>query len=152
MAYKSYSQKKREKFDYRRHYIEHNKGILGKYYICSQCFKVLRRSEMQVDHIFPVSKRFVPNRVINCVAICGECNRHKSDKVEFKLQLKGIIAKLLEEFGLLLGKLLKLLKEALFLAIAFLIRLILSPIFTARSAVQVAVIGSVYVYFIVSLF
>ena len=41
--------------DYRREYLKHHRGFFG-IYICSYCGKVLTRSQMQVDHVYPVNR------------------------------------------------------------------------------------------------
>jgi len=94
---------KRESFDYRYHYMNHNKGIFNEYYICSQCYKVIKKKEMEVDHILPNSKWFAPNRVFNCTSICSKCNKEKSNKMG-KYVVKGILFKLVEEFCILVSK------------------------------------------------
>ena len=94
---------KRESFDYRYHYIKHNNGILNEYYFCSQCYKIVKKKDMEVDHILPNSKWFAPNRVFNCTSIGSKCNKEKSNKMG-KYVVKGIIFKLLEESCLLVSK------------------------------------------------
>lgn len=98
------SKAKRLKYDYRRHYIKHNPGILGRYYVCSQCLKPLKRHTMEVDHIFPNSAWYAPNKVFNCVAICSRCNKKKSNKVTLKYVTFGLTAKALEEVSVVVQK------------------------------------------------
>lgn len=102
----------RDSNDYRRQYFERNKGIGGYGYICSQCWKpMFKKENIQVDHIIPPSKlatkkvkkiksgpnkgkevlvktsmmaRFL-NNSFNCAAICPDCNRRKSDKIDHRV-------------------------------------------------------------------
>lgn len=146
MAVKSYSQRKRESYDYRANYLEHNPGYFKGLYICSQCGKILTKNTMEVDHIFPVSKWWAPNRVINCVAICSECNKRKSDKVTWKMSIKAILCKILEESYLLLSFILLMLRRLIFILLVMLIRMMLTPLKTDRSIVQKCVIVCAYCY------
>lgn len=148
MGYKSYSQKKRESYDYRTNYIKHNCGIFGGVYICSQCYKHLSRKEMEVDHMFPVSKWYAPNRVINCVSICSTCNKSKSDKVTLKMSVKAILAKLFEEFYILIQKGILLILRLIFILLLSLVRICLTPLKTNRSILQKLVIVITYCYII----
>lgn len=157
MGYKSYGQKKRESYDYRTNYIKHNPGLFGSLYFCSQCMKVMNVHEMEVDHIFPVSKFFAPNRVMNCTAICSRCNKIKSDKIRFGIDHnedhskrlhfmtpKSMLAKLIEESyvygqrGIVLAFRLG---WNLFLA---LMRMLVAPLKTDRSVLQKCVIVAFY--------
>lgn len=94
---------KRASYDYRGKYLKHNPGFFGKFYICSQCYKSMRESDMEVDHIVPNSKWFAPNRVFNCVAICPSCNKEKSAKMG-KYLYKGLLFKFVEELYILIHK------------------------------------------------
>lgn len=143
---KTYAQRKRESYDYRGNYIKHNPGICNGLYFCSQCFKPLSRTSMEVDHIFPVSKWFAPNRVINCVAICSSCNKKKSDKITWKMSVKGILCKILEEIYILFQRLITWsIKLAIVVFIASL-RIMWRPMITDRSIVQKGIIGVTYLY------
>lgn len=93
---------KRDSYDYRYHYLKHNKGIFGNFYVCSQCYKILEKDSMEVDHIVPNSKWYAPNRVFNCTSICPKCNKEKSNKMG-KYLVKGIVFKLIEEIILLMS-------------------------------------------------
>lgn len=90
----SSTKERRQAFDYRTEYFKHNKGVLG-FYFCAQCFKPLRKEDVEVDHIVPLSK-MGPNSVINCVATCRHCNRSKSDIIDGRV-IKGVIFKIVEE-------------------------------------------------------
>ncbi len=90
----SSTKERRQSFDYRTEYFKHNKGIFGIYF-CAQCFKPLRKEDVEVDHIIPLSK-MGPNSVINCVATCRHCNRSKSDTIDFRV-VKGVMFKIVEE-------------------------------------------------------
>ena len=93
----------RDSNDYRAQYFERNHGIGGYGYICSQCWKpMFKKENIQVDHIIPPSRfavekkkkgqwvktsamaRFL-NRSFNCAAICPDCNRKKSNKIDSKI-------------------------------------------------------------------
>lgn len=95
---------KRNLYDYRKKYLEHNHGIFG-YYLCYLCLKPVTKEEMEVDHIFPLSKGG-PNHIINCVSSCRNCNRKKSDKIDYRT-FRGIIFKIIEELFLCLISLFK---------------------------------------------
>jgi hypothetical protein len=125
---KSYSQKKREKYDYRKHYLDHNPGILGSVYICSQCGKLLSRKEMEVDHIFPVSKWWSINHILNCVSICSSCNKSKSNRVTWKMSLKGVLAKLGEETYIAVQNLIVLIFRLTKSVFIILVKTLISPI------------------------
>lgn len=103
----------RDSNDYRADYFSRNHGIGGFAYICSQCFKPMyRKDKIQVDHIIPPSRfaikrrkngqvasnsivaRFL-NNSFNCAAICPDCNRRKSNKMDFRIA-KGYTMKLIE--------------------------------------------------------
>lgn len=143
---KSSGQIKRESYDYRKNYIKHNSGILGSIYICSQCGKIMSRTTMQVDHIFPISRWWSINRVVNCVSICPECNKKKSDKITKSMTAKALIHKLLEEIVIVLQNLILLLFRALFILLLLLIRMLISPLKTDRSLVQKAIIVASYCF------
>lgn len=146
MGYKSYAQQKRESYDYRRAYLKHHPGILGSFYICSQCGKILVRSSMEVDHIFPVSKWWSINRVINCVAICSKCNKHKSDRITALMSIRAILMKIIEELYILTHRLVLLALQLAFLGIALILRMMVRPLFTQRSTSQKVVVVASYGY------
>lgn len=91
---------KRNSYNYRDKYIKHHPGFFNSFYVCSQCFKPISIEELEVDHIFPISRWWAPNHLVNLVSTCRTCNRSKSDKVSFKIQSKGVLAKILEEIYL----------------------------------------------------
>lgn len=144
LGYKSYAREKRESYDYRKNYLKHNPGLFGGLYLCSQCLTPLSREDMQVDHIIPVSKWFAPNRVINCCAICGPCNRHKSDRITKAMTIKGISMKLFEEFYILAQRLILLIIRSLIILGILLFRVMLRPLKSDRSLVQKGVIVGFY--------
>lgn len=85
----------RQSYDYRREYFKRNPGIFGHIWFCSQCYKpLIGKKNVYIDHIVPLSKGGV-NRVSNCTAICGKCNRAKSDKVDGRI-IKGAAFKMVE--------------------------------------------------------
>lgn len=145
MGYKSYGQAKRDEFDYRYHYLKHNKGIFGKFYICSQCLKPMFKSGMEVDHIFPVSKWYAPNRVINCVAICPTCNKKKSAKVGL-CSVKGIIAKIFEEIIILIQRIITLILSFILMGAMTLIHMFFNALVTRRCGLQYGLTMSLYAY------
>lgn len=86
---------RRNAYKYREAYLKHNKGIIGKYYVCAICHTLITKDDMEVDHIFPLD--FMgPNHLINCVSTCTKCNRSKSDGFS-KVIIKEIIWKIIEE-------------------------------------------------------
>ena len=105
MGYKSYSKKKRDKFDYRSNYLKHNPGLLGTWYICYNCGKILTKKTVQVDHIVPLDSKFGFNRLFNCSSLCEHCNKVKSNKLEKSYILKGYSFKCLEELTILIQNL-----------------------------------------------
>ena len=98
-------EEKRNSYNYRDKYLKHNPGFFNSFYVCSQCFKPISVSELEVDHIFPISRWWAPNHLINLVSTCQSCNRKKSDKIDFKIQSKGVLFKIIEETYLLFHKL-----------------------------------------------
>ena len=83
----TYSQKKREKLDYRHEYFKRNPGLFGRVYFCAYCKRPLLRKDVQVDHIIPLNSRFGRNKAYNLVAACGPCNLAKSDKKDLRILL-----------------------------------------------------------------
>jgi len=138
---------KRKSYDYRRHYLQHNRGLLGSFYFCSQCGKPLMENELEVDHIFPNSKWFSPNRTFNCVAICPMCNKRKSNKISFSLQAKGIIAKLFEEFYILIQKIIIGIIRLIIILMFYLLRLLWSGLLSGS---PIRVLISVLSMFLIS--
>lgn len=103
----------RDTNNYRSQYFERNHGIGGYGYICSQCWKpMFKKEKIQVDHIIPPSRfavkkkkkgewvktsmmaRFL-NHSFNCAAICGDCNRRKSNTMDGRI-IRGYAMKSLE--------------------------------------------------------
>ena len=64
---------------YREEFFKYNKGIYGGWF-CARCRKRLKKSEVEVDHIWPQSKGG-PDHHFNLQSLCGPCNRKKSNKV-----------------------------------------------------------------------
>lgn len=80
---------KNERSDtYRRDFIKANPPfkipMFGEFYLCSLCFKLVRVENMEVDHIFPVSKGG-SNETFNLGPLCRPCNREKSNKVDSRI-------------------------------------------------------------------
>ena len=91
----SKSVRKRKAYNYRTEYFKRNPGLMGCIWFCSQCgMPLFGKQNVQVDHIVPLAGAGI-NRTINTVAICGPCNREKSDKGG-KYIVKGFIAKIFE--------------------------------------------------------
>lgn len=144
MSYKSRTQIKRESYDYRSRYLEHNHGLFGGIYLCSQCFRIMSREEMQVDHIVPIAKWFAPNRVFNCVSICPTCNKKKSDKISKSLIFKGLLMKMFEEFYILIQRIIILLLRLLLVLLIMIVRILVRPLVSDRSIVQKGVVVGFY--------
>lgn len=100
----------RDSTDYRKEYFRKNKGVCGLYF-CSQCMRAMfrRNPRLEVDHIYPPSRMSRRNRrgttntsimarglnsTWNCVPICSDCNRAKSDKIGL-VTVRGVAAKLI---------------------------------------------------------
>lgn len=93
---KSYSQRKREKMDYRREYFKHNPGLFGCIWTCAYCHKaIVGRENVNVDHIIPLNNVLGRNARFNLVAACERCNKKKSDKVDGRI-VEGYISKIFE--------------------------------------------------------
>lgn len=96
MDNRSYSQRKRDKMDYRREYFKHNPGIFGCIWVCAYCHRPLvGKQNVQVDHITPLNNPLGRNARYNLVAACGKCNRDKSDKFDGRV-VQGYVSKLFE--------------------------------------------------------
>lgn len=90
---KSYSQRKREKMDYRDEYFKHNPGIFGCIWVCAYCKRPLvGKQNVQVDHIMPLNNVLGRNARYNLVAACPKCNHSKSDKVDGRV-VTGYVSK-----------------------------------------------------------
>ena len=93
---KTYSQKKRNKLDYRREYFSKNPGLFGCIWFCAYCHKpILGREGVEVDHIMPLNSVLGQNASYNLVAACSRCNRKKSDTVDGRV-IHGYFSKILE--------------------------------------------------------
>lgn len=148
---KSYGQRKRESYDYRTHYIKHNPGLFNSVYFCSQCLKVLNREEMEVDHIFPVSKFLAPNRVINCVAICSSCNKKKSDKMG-KYSVKGLIAKIFEEIYVYSQRLIILIFKGVYATILLICSSISNTILNSKAWIKKSTLAVIFLLIVEGVF
>lgn len=85
----------RESYNYRSEYFKRNPGLFGCVWFCSQCYKpLIGKKNVYIDHIIPLSKGG-RNHVSNCTAICGKCNRAKSDKIDGRI-VKGQAFKVVE--------------------------------------------------------
>jgi len=92
--YRSYDSRYERDGKYRRRFFENNRGP----YHCAYCGRRLKSSQIEVDHLVPVSKAKTSfnvrtwlhicgilnvNDPKNLVASCKKCNRRKSDKMGF---------------------------------------------------------------------
>ena len=80
-------------YNYRQDYLKRHKGILGKYYICPYCGKIIRKEKSHIDHIIAKkNSEFLFNRRFNTIAACPECNLKKNDKFDHRV-VQGYVAK-----------------------------------------------------------
>lgn len=92
----SYSQRKRNKLDYRREYFKQNPGLFGQIWFCAYCHKALiGRHNVEVDHVMPLNNVLGRNARYNLVAACHDCNRSKSDNVDRRVAV-GYLSKIFE--------------------------------------------------------
>ena len=93
---RTYSQRKRDKLDYRAEYFKHNPGLFGCIWTCAYCHRPLvGRKNVQVDHIMPLNNPLGRNARYNLVAACAVCNNRKSDKVDYRVA-QGYMSKIFE--------------------------------------------------------
>lgn len=134
---------RRNAYKYREAYLKHNKGLIGKYYVCAICHSLITKDEMEVDHIFPLN--FMgPNHLINCVATCTKCNRSKSGTVS-RIIVKEIIWKLIEE--LIIG-----IKTLASFAIKFMKIILLYPIEHSKKIKTKIVVIIIYILVVLLIF
>lgn len=96
MSGRTYSQRKRDKMDYRREYFRKNPGIFGCIWTCAYCHRpLIGKQNVQVDHIIPLNNILGRNAGYNLVAACPKCNNRKSDRVDGRV-VQGYISKLFE--------------------------------------------------------
>ncbi|MEY8334653.1 HNH endonuclease signature motif containing protein [Lachnospiraceae bacterium 47-T17] len=94
---RSYSQKKRDKMNYRYEYFKKNPGLFGCIWSCAYCHGlIIGKKNVQVDHVIPLNSVFGKNATYNLVAAHPSCNRRKSDKIDGRVAV-GYISKLNEE-------------------------------------------------------
>lgn len=104
---RSYSQKKRDKMNYRYEYFKHNPGLFGCIWSCAYCHRpIIGKKNVQVDHIMPLNNVLGRNAGYNLVAACPACNRRKSDKVDGRV-IEGYVSKINEDIIALLPGILK---------------------------------------------
>lgn len=149
---KTYSQRKRDKMNYRYEYLKHNPGVFGCIWSCAYCHKlIIGKQNLQVDHIMPLNNVFGRNAEYNLVAACPECNRKKSDKVDGRVVL-GYISKVNESIIAMLPGILKApyaFISWIVLFIASCISRMFSFVFAKSSVLtKVAVVGVVILAFI----
>ena len=68
---------------YRDDRLDRESSNSGWYY-CKQCGKAIRKSEIDVDHIYPKSKGGVDHH-LNTQILCQSCNRSKRDSVDSRV-------------------------------------------------------------------
>lgn len=96
MDKRTYSQKKRDKMDYRKEYFKHNPGLFGCIWTCAYCHRPLvGKKNVEVDHIMPLNNVLGKNARYNLVAACSRCNKAKSDTVDGRVAL-GYVSKIFE--------------------------------------------------------
>lgn len=117
-------EEKRNSYNYRDKYLKHNPGFLNSFYLCSQCFRPITKDDLEVDHIFPISRWWAPNHLVNLVSTCRTCNRKKSDKVSFSIQAKGVIVKIIEELYILVHRIFLLSLKMLIFALSYVLNYI----------------------------
>ena len=139
-------EEKRNSYNYRDKYLKHNPGFFNSFYLCSQCFRPITKDDLEVDHIFPISRWWAPNHLVNLVSTCRTCNRRKSDKVSFSIQLRGVIVKLIEELYLLIHRLFILALKMLIFAMSYILN------YTKDLAVNQRKIVAIFALFILMLF
>lgn len=143
---------KRNSYPYKAKYFKHNKGVFHEIYFCAQCGRKLKRTQVEVDHIIPISKWYGPNRLFNCVATCLPCNRRKSAKVNKKFIIKGYTSKILEEITILIQNIIMFFLIGIIVIINYIIRKILGLNFQSgllRPVLGVVFVISTVMYFIV---
>lgn len=91
--------------NYREAYFRKNRGVLGMFYICSQCFKpMFNKNKIQIDHLIPPSSfinktpwsnasSILLNSTLNLTATHPKCSLKRADKRGLFV-LRGIIAKI----------------------------------------------------------
>ncbi|MBM6840108.1 hypothetical protein H6A03_00925 [[Clostridium] spiroforme] len=97
---KIYDDSDKRSHDYRSSFFQTNLGLFnkGRYYHCAYCGRILKKNDIQVDHIFPVymvkdsnftnfNKKVLKlfhitniNCTRNLVASCKKCNQQKGNK------------------------------------------------------------------------
>lgn len=112
-------EEKRNSYNYRDKFLKHHPGYFNSFYVCSQCLKPITKDELEVDHIFPISRWWAPNHLINLVSTCRNCNRKKSDKVSFSIQIRSIFGKIVEELYLLISLVIKLILKLILFLISY---------------------------------
>lgn len=107
LAFVAYDSTRTRCNSYRDTFFEANEPMIGKYYVCAYCFKLLKKNDVTVDHIISVNKS-QKNRMANwlmdrmgisnvndernlCCA-CRECNSRKGSKAGLWL-LRGFLGK-----------------------------------------------------------
>ena len=116
----------RKKFNYRKYYLRYSPSICG-LYICSICGRLIKETEMQVDHIVPLASGG-RNIWINTVATCSYCNNMKSDSLTLVFLAKGILCKSLEIIILSIKCLIRLILLSIYNVLRYLVILIIKPV------------------------
>ena len=56
LAFVAYDSTRTRCNSYRDTFFEANEPMIGKYYVCAYCFKLLKKNDVTVDHIISVNK------------------------------------------------------------------------------------------------
>ena len=111
MGYKArcFDEKYERSPKYRYNFIKNNPPVNG-YYRCAYCGHKVRKDDMEVDHILPVSKakeyewvrkklKHGVNDLSNLVPSCHRCNMRKLDSVAFRWRMKAKLGRHQEYWG-----------------------------------------------------
>ena len=94
---------------YRYNFIKNNPPVNG-YYRCAYCGRKMRKDDMEVDHILPVSKakeyewvrkklKKGVNDLSNLVPSCHRCNMKKLDSISLRWRVKAELGRHIEYWG-----------------------------------------------------
>lgn len=120
----------RKKFNYRKYYLKHSPSICG-LYTCSICGRLIKETEMQVDHIIPLACGG-KNTWINTVATCSYCNNMKSDSLNLVFLVKGVLCKCVEIIILVIKCLIRLILLGVYSVFRYLVILLIKPLKSKR--------------------
>ena len=107
LVFISYDDSRVRAKNYREVFFENNSPIIGQYYVCAYCFKLLKKQDVSVDHIISVNKsqknklaNWLMNRMDiknvndekNLCCSCKECNSAKGKKAGLWV-IRGFLGK-----------------------------------------------------------